>query len=108
MDYGTIPMTDIAGNELGSFRPNEYAFQLSAATSYRNNFQVGTNLKFIQSSYGIYHSSGVAADVGIVYLPYSGLAQWALLVNNVGVQITKFNQKENLYINNRWRHKSDQ
>jgi hypothetical protein len=99
MDYGTIPMTDIAGNELGSFRPNEYAFQLSAATSYRNNFHVGTNLKFIQSSYGIYHSSGVAADVGIVYLPYSGLAQWALLVNNVGVQITKFNQKENLPFN---------
>jgi len=25
MDYGTIPMTDIAGNQLGSFRPNEYS-----------------------------------------------------------------------------------
>jgi hypothetical protein len=99
MDYGTIPMTDIAGNELGSFRPNEYALQLSAATSYRSNFQIGTSLKFIQSAYGMYHSSGVAADLGILYTPYSGLSQWALLVNNVGVQITKFNQKENLPFN---------
>jgi hypothetical protein len=28
MDYGTIPMTDIAGNEFGSFRPNEYVIQI--------------------------------------------------------------------------------
>ncbi len=99
MDYGTIPMTDIAGNQLGSFRPNEYAFQVSAASTYQNNFKLGATLKFIQSSYGIYQSNGIAADVGIVYTPYSGLTQWAILVNNVGVQLTKFNQKENLPFN---------
>ena len=99
MDYGTIPMTDIAGNELGSFRPNEYSFQLSAATTYKTNFQVGATLKYIQSKYGIYHSNALATDVGIIYTPYSGLTQWALLVNNVGVQITPFNKKENLPFN---------
>lgn len=99
MDYGTIPMTDIAGNELGSFRPNEYALQVSAASTYQKNFKVGASLKFIQSKYAIYHSNGIAADVGIVYAPYSGLTQWAILVNNVGVQLTKFNQKENLPFN---------
>jgi hypothetical protein len=99
MDYGTIPMTDIAGNELGNFRPNEYALHLSAATSYQKNFKIGTSLKFLQSKYGIYHSNGIAADLGIVYAPYNGLTQWAILVNNVGVQLTKFNKKENLPFN---------
>lgn len=99
MDYGTIPMTDIAGNELGSFRPNEYALQISAASTYQNNIKIGASLKFVQSKYGIYHSNGIAADVGMVYSPYSGLTQWALLVNNIGVQLSKFNQKENLPFN---------
>lgn len=99
MDYGTIPMTDIAGNEIGSFRPNEYAFQLSLSHRYQSNFNVGTSVKFLQSSYGIYHSNGIAADVGILYTPYNGLTQYAILINNIGVQLTKFNQKENLPLN---------
>ena len=99
MDYGTIPMTDIAGNELGSFRPNEYALQISAASTYQNNFKVGASLKWVQSKFGIYHSNGIAADVGVLYAPYSGLTQWSILVNNIGVQIKKFNQKENLPFN---------
>jgi hypothetical protein len=99
MDYGTIPMTDISGNELGSIRPNEYAIQISASHTYQSNFNVGASVKFLQSSYGIYHSNGIAADLGILYTPYSGLTQWALLVNNVGIQLTKFNQKENLPFN---------
>lgn len=99
MDYGTISVTDIAGNELGNFRPNEYALHLSAATTYQKNFKIGASFKFLQSKYGIYHSNGIAADVGIMYAPYSGLTKWAILVNNVGVQLTKFNQKENLPFN---------
>ena len=99
MDYGTIPMTDIAGNELGNFRPSEYALQISAATTYQSNFQIGANLKLIQSTFGIYQSNGIAADLGILYKPFSGLTQWAILVNNVGIQLKKYNQKENLPFN---------
>lgn len=99
MDYGTIPMTDIAGNELGTIRPNEYLLQVSAATNYKSSIQIGGTLKFIQSKFGIYQSNGVAADIGIIYNPYNGLSQWAILVNNVGVQLKKFNQKENLPFN---------
>lgn len=99
MDYGTIPMTDIAGNELGTIRPNEYVLQLSAATNYQSNIQIGSSLKFIQSKFGIYQSNGIAADVGIIYKSYHGLSQWAILVNNIGVQLKKFNQKENLPFN---------
>ena len=99
MDYGTIPMTDIAGNELGTIRPNEYVMQVSAATHYKSNVYIGSSLKFIQSTFGIYQSNGIAADVGIIYKPYEGLSQWAILVNNMGIQLKKFNQKENLPFN---------
>lgn len=99
MDYGTIPMTDIAGNELGSIRPNEYVLQVSAATSYKSNIHIGSSIKFIQSKFGMYQSNGIAADVGIIYKPFSELSQWAILVNNMGVQLKQFNQKENLPFN---------
>ena len=51
LDYGTIPMTDMAGNELGTMRPNDYMIQFSAATKYIENFRIGSSLKFIKSNY---------------------------------------------------------
>lgn len=99
MDYGTIPMTDIAGNELGTLRPNNYVFQVSAATNYKSNIHIGASLKFIQSKFGIYQSNGLAADVGIIYKSDNELSQWAVLVNNVGIQLKKYYQKEHLPFN---------
>lgn len=99
MDYGTIPMTDIAGNELGTIRPNEYVLQMSAATIYKSNIHFGASFKFIQSTLGMYQSNGVAADVGIIYKPDNELSQWAILVNNVGIQLKKYDQKEHLPFN---------
>ena len=67
LDYGTIPMTDMAGNELGTMRPNDYMIQFSAATKYIENFRIGSSLKFIKSNYGMYKSSALALDIGLTY-----------------------------------------
>lgn len=99
MDYGPIEQTDIMGNTYGTINPNEYAIQVAIAKTYQEHFHFGTQIKFIQSSFGAYRSNGVAMDVGVRYLAPSGLSQWSLLLQNVGTQLKHFQVKEELPLN---------
>jgi len=99
LNYGNIPMTDMAGNELGTMQPNDYALQISAATNYIENFQIGGTLKFIQSNYGIYKSSGLAMDVGLTYKSPNNLSKASILVANMGTQIATTGTKQELPFN---------
>ncbi len=99
LDYGTIQMTDVIGNEQGSFHPNDYAVQFSAASSYIQNFQIGASLKWIQSNYGVYKSSGVAMDIGLVYSAPNELTNASLLIKNIGVQTKSYVHNESLPFN---------
>ncbi|MCR6719792.1 MAG: hypothetical protein NVV59_05730 [Chitinophagaceae bacterium] len=49
IDYGKLPQTDAAGNEMGFFRPNDWVFQVSAARSYLTRWNYGMTIKYIQS-----------------------------------------------------------
>ena len=99
MDYGSITMTDIAGNPMGIFHPNDYSVQMSAATNYINNIHIGTTLKFIQSNYGVYKSSGLAVDIGLRYQPTSALSHLSVLIKNLGTQLKTYGSKEDLPFN---------
>ena len=99
MDYGSIEQTDILGNEYGFTNPNEYAIQVGIAKTYKEYFHFGTQLKFIQSSYGAYKSNGIAMDVGVRYEAPNGLSQWSILLQNVGTQLKHFQVKEELPLN---------
>ena len=99
MDYGTIKMTDLAGNELGSFRPNDYTAQISMSTSYIKNIQLGTTVKWIQSNYGIYKSNAMALDVAVLYTSNNELNQASILLTNIGGQLKTYTTKEDLPFN---------
>ncbi len=99
LDYGNIPMTDMAGSELGTIHPNDYEVQFSAATKYIEHFRIGSTLKFIKSNYGIYKSSGVAMDIGLTYLSASNLSQTSILVKNIGTQLNTTGTKQDLPFN---------
>lgn len=99
LDYGSMSMTDIAGNQMGSFSPKDYSIQFSLAGVYHHNFHIGTTFKFIQSQYGLYNSSGIAMDVGVRYRSTNELSQVSLLVNNMGTQFKTFQNKEELPFN---------
>jgi len=107
MNYGNIDMFDAAGNALGNMHPNEYAIQYSNAFVYKENFTLGSNVKFIQSNYGIYSSNALALDVGLNFLASSGQTQMSLLVNNIGSQLKTYGTRENLPFNITagWSHK---
>lgn len=99
MDYGNIPMTDIAGNQLGTMHPNDYAIQVSAASKYIEHFRIGTTLKLIQSNYGMYKSTGLAMDIGLTYLAPNNLSQASILVKNIGTQLSTNGSKQELPFN---------
>jgi hypothetical protein len=99
LDYGNIPMTDIAGNELGTMHPNDYAVQFSAAAHYIENFRIGGTIKFIQSNYGIYKSNGLGMDVGLTYKAPNNLSQASLLITNMGVQMSTTGAKQEIPFN---------
>ena len=99
MDYGSIQMRDVIGNDMGLIKPNDYAVQVSLSTSYIQNFQLGTSLKIIQSNYGAYKSNGVAFDIGLVYSAPSDLSSASILVKNIGLQTKSYLQKEELPFN---------
>lgn len=90
IDYGSIPQTDPAGTEVGTFRPKDLVVQVSAAKTYLQKWQYGVNLKFIQSNYGAYRSSGIAADAGLFYNDSAALFSAGLVAKNMGTQLTTY------------------
>lgn len=93
LSYGTLDNTDASGNDLGEFRPRDMVVQVSAARKYSERINYGLALKFIQSSYGIYRSNGMAMDAGIHYNDSSGW-QASLLLKNMGAQLSAYSGTE--------------
>ncbi len=99
MNYGNINMTDLAGNEIGTMHPVDYALQFSAARDYIQHFSIGASIKFIHSNYGLYKSNGLAMDIGLKYLSENQLNQGSILVNNMGMQFDNGHSQQELPFN---------
>lgn len=92
--YGTLQGTDAAGNLTGELRPVDYWVQLTASRQYLRKWHYGAALKFIQSNYGLYRSSGLALDLGLSYLDTARLWQVSLLLKNMGAQLKAYEGTE--------------
>lgn len=97
VDYGSAPQADATGNEEGRFRPRDYVLQISAAQRYLERWQYGLTFKLIRSEYGVYRSTGIAADAGVLYKDTANRLSLSLLAKNMGVQLSAYNiEKEDL------------
>lgn len=90
-DYGTIAQTDASGNLLGVFRPVDYVVQVMTSRQYHERFWYGLTMKYINSNYGPYRSSGLAFDAGITYYDSSSRLQVSVVVKNMGTQLKAYN-----------------
>jgi len=90
IDYGSIPQTDPSGNINGNFRPVDFVIQAGAARKYLENWSYGLNMKLIQSTYHIYHSTALAFDVGLLYSDTSAKFSASVLARNMGFQLASF------------------
>ena len=92
LDYGSLIGADMNGVETGSFKANDIAIAMGYALNLPNsNFYIGSNLKLISSTIGSFSSTGIAADIGLLYQsPYKPYS-FALVARNMGTQIKSFN-----------------
>jgi len=91
IDYGQFTETDNAGNEIGEFSSGEYAFVIGYAREIDTNFSIGANVKTIYSNFYDYNSLGAAVDLSASYLSLNRRFTMAMVVKNVGRQITTYN-----------------
>lgn len=91
VDYGRFIEADETGNVTGQFTAGEYSFQVGWGRSLSEKIMIGSNLKFVYSSFYEYDSFGMAVDLSVSYInPEQQLAA-ALVARNIGRQITYYN-----------------
>lgn len=89
-NYGSTTQTDAAGNILGKFNPVDYVIQLGASRKWQEKWTYGLNLKFVQSAYGQYRSSGLGLDIGLLFNDMAKRITAAFKVSNLGFQLKKY------------------
>ncbi|MDA7558138.1 type IX secretion system protein PorQ [Flavobacteriaceae bacterium] len=91
INYGDFDGYDENGISTGTFTGNETAISLgySRQIGY-SDFYLGGNLKFVTSKLEQYTSFGMAVDIGLIYINEDIDFNAALVVRNVGTQITTY------------------
>ena len=111
---GDITFTDIVGNTIGQFRPNEYSFDVAYATKLGDHFSGGGALRYIHSNLtgGIavegsqtHAGNSVAADISMFYQgdekEISGkqsILRFGANISNIGAKISYSDRGEKDFI----------
>ncbi|MCW0483415.1 type IX secretion system protein PorQ [Gaoshiqia sediminis] len=98
INYGEFIQASATGQKEGTFTAAEYSLNLNWAKRY-GRWQVGATLKPILSSFESYQSVGLAADLGLNYASRDQLTNYALVIRNIGAQLTTYyenGQRESL------------
>ncbi|NMH89922.1 type IX secretion system protein PorQ [Flavivirga algicola] len=91
INYGSFDGYDENGNSTGTFTGNEAALSMGYALQIGySDFYFGTNVKFITSKLEQYNSLGIAADLGLLYINDNIDFNAAIVVRNLGTQITTY------------------
>ncbi|KJD34465.1 penicillin-binding protein [Tamlana nanhaiensis] len=91
INYGKFDGYDEDGNSTGTFSGGETALSLGYATQIGySDFYFGGNLKLITSKLEEYTSFGAAVDLGLIYIDENLDFNAALVVRNLGSQITTY------------------
>ncbi|SFD33988.1 type IX secretion system protein PorQ [Algibacter pectinivorans] len=91
VNYGSFDGYDEEGNSTGTFSGNETALSFGYALQIGySDFYIGANAKLITSKLEQYSSFGAAIDVGLIYVNEYLDFNAALVIRNLGTQITTY------------------
>jgi len=90
VDYGEIAATNIYFQEEGTFEVKESALALGAAIPIDARLRIGTNIKWITSSLANLQSTGLAADLGLIYQDTAKNFSIGLNVCHLGSQLSTY------------------
>jgi len=111
---GNITFTDINGNALGDFKPNELAFDVAAALPLSERFSFGMAVRYINSNLTVGQDvlgqstkpgRSVAADVSAFYFnddikigDYDAILRAGINISNIGAKMSYTDNNENDFI----------
>ena len=91
INYGNFEGYDESGNSTGDFTGNEAALSIGYALQIGfSDFYAGANVKLISSKLEQYNSFGAALDFGVIYINEYLDFNAALVVRNIGTQLTTY------------------
>ncbi|MGB0770431.1 MAG: type IX secretion system protein PorQ [Flavobacteriaceae bacterium] len=91
INYGNFEGYDENGNSTGDFTGNEAALSIGYALQIGfSDFYAGANVKLISSKLEQYNSFGAALDIGVIYINEYLDFNAALVVRNIGTQLTTY------------------
>ena len=91
INYGNFEGYDENGNRTGDFTGNEAALSIGYALQIGfTDFYAGANVKLISSKLEQYNSFGAALDFGVIYINEYLDFNAALVVRNIGTQLTTY------------------
>jgi hypothetical protein len=89
-NYGSFDETDDLGNVKGTFAASDLSFNVGYGTAIDDNLYAGGALEFITSSIAGYSSSGLAANLGILYLIPENRIALGVSLRHAGVQLSTY------------------
>lgn len=91
VNYGKLDGYDENGQPTSSFTGSEIALSVGYAYNVPfTEFYFGANAKLISSTLESYNSFGGAVDLGGLFIDVSNDVNWALVIRNIGTQVTTY------------------
>ncbi|MEO6758820.1 MAG: type IX secretion system protein PorQ, partial [Saprospiraceae bacterium] len=90
MNYGEIKEADELGNITGKVHAAETAFTVGAARPLTPRISIGLNARVAFSALDIYKASALVADAGLLYADTAKRLSIALVLRNVGAELSSY------------------
>ena len=88
--YGEFTAADETGNVTGSFKANEVAIHAGISKVINERISTGVLIRYVQSTFETYQSSGVVMDAGMSYQSEDGLNHYAFVFRGFGAQLSRY------------------
>ncbi len=88
LNYGTIDETNASGDVIGDFGGSDLAFSLSYGRQLSEQLSLGGSGKLIYEKIDTYSSTGLAADLGLLYRFRDGRTRAGISASNLGAQLS--------------------
>lgn len=93
MDYGDMEQRDETGTALGSISAKDMAIAASVAYLLGDRWSGGLTLRYISSNLAGYHSTALAADMGLNYYDEERELSLSATVKNLGGQVEAYDER---------------
>lgn len=94
LNYGDFIEANEYGDITGEFHAAEYTFDLSWGYRIDSVLSIGVNVRPIYSVFERYSSWGIATDAALLYISPGKLTSAAVLVRNLGTQLSTYYSPE--------------